>query len=84
MSQLDGLVWQSLVYVHDSALDGLAGPDTNTRCETPRHQFGEAKPPAGWVELLWYPKGDKTVVRCWKTCEDCHVDMAKGAERVPA
>jgi hypothetical protein len=84
MSQMEGLIWHSLVYVPGNDLDGLSGPDQNTRCETPRHPFGEPKPPAGWVELLWYPGGDRTVARCWKTCEDCHIGMASTAERVPA
>lgn len=83
MSQIDGLIWLSLIYVPGNDLDGLAGPDQNTRCETPRHPFGEPKPPARWVELLWYPDGDRTVARCWKTCEDCHVAMADTAEKVP-
>jgi hypothetical protein len=80
-TDLEGLVWMSLVYQPGNDLDGLTGPDQNTRCETPRHKFGEFKPPAEWLELLWYPHGDRTVARAWKTCEACHVAMAEGAER---
>lgn len=81
---MEGLVWHSLVYQPANELDGLTGPDTNTRCESPAHKFGEFKPPAEWIEMLWYPKGDKTVARCWKTCEQCHVGMAQSAERTGA
>lgn len=83
LETLNGVVWHSLVYNSGDDLGGLAGPDTNTRCETPRHKFGEFKPPAEWLELLWYPHGDKTVARAWKTCEACHVAMAQRAEETP-
>lgn len=81
---VEGLTWNSFAYVHDDELNGYAGPDKNTHCESPRHQFGEAKPQAVWIEMLWYPKRGFTAVRCWKTCENCHVDMAHLAEKVPA
>lgn len=79
---LEGLVWTSLVYQSTDPVDGLTGPDTNTRCESPRHKFGESKPPAEWVELLWYPTTTQRAARCWKTCEECHVGMAQLAENV--
>lgn len=78
---LEGLVWHSLVYQPDGDLGDFAGPDQNNRCESPRHRFGEFKPPAEWVELLWYPTTSKIVARCWKTCEACHVAMAQVGER---
>ena len=78
-SAMEGLVWHSMAYDPDNDLDGLTGPDANTRCEAPRHGFGTVKPPARWLELLWYPNGNKTVARAWKTCEECHVAMAATA-----
>jgi hypothetical protein len=77
---LPDLTWTSLAYDPQNQLDGIAGPDTNVRCETPRHRFGEVKPQAAWLEILWYPEGDRSVARAWKTCEDCHVRMANTAE----
>lgn len=77
---IEGLVWLSLVYQSTDPMDGLTGPDANTRCESPRHRFGSARPLAGWIEMLWFPHSDRRVSRCWKTCEDCHVEMAKSAE----
>jgi hypothetical protein len=78
---LEGLVWQSLVYNPHDTVGDLAGPDLHNRCETPRHRFGDSKPLAGWLEMLWYPHGDKTVARAWKTCEECHVLMSATAEK---
>lgn len=78
---LEGLVWHSLAYDPYDSVAEFAGPDQNTRCEAPRHRFGDYKPMAAWVELLWYPKTTKTVARSWKTCEECHVAMATAAER---
>lgn len=79
---LEGLVWHSLVYTPHNTLDGLTGQDRNIWCEAPRHTFGDHKPQASWLELMWYPQGDKTVARAWKTCEECHVGMAQLAENV--
>ena len=81
MTENDMPTWTSLVYKSAAAVDDLTGPDKNTRCESPRHPFGQPKPEAEWVEMLWYPEGDKSVARCWKTCENCHVAMAASAER---
>lgn len=83
-AQLEGLIWHSLVYVPYDPVAGFAGPDTNTRCEAPLHRFGDHKPQAGWLEMLWYPNGDKTVARAWKTCEECHVMMSATAEKESA
>lgn len=80
---VEGLTWNSFAYLSEDEVDGLTGPDQHTRCESPRHKFGEVKPPAAWVEMLWYPKRGFTAARCWKTCEDCHVAMVRSAEKVP-
>jgi len=74
------LVWMSLVYQPDDPIDALTGPDKHAACETPRHKLEAFKPPAEWIELLWYPHTTKIVARCWKTCEACHVGMARTAE----
>lgn len=78
IEQLLGLEWKSMLYQPDTPIG--AGPDTNVRCESPRHRFGEFKPPAEWLEMMWYP-GEETVARAWKTCEACHVAMAAAVER---
>jgi hypothetical protein len=78
--QLEGLTWNSFVYQPTHPVDGFTGPDRETRCEAPRHRIGDRRPPAAWLELLWYPER-LTVARSWKTCDDCHVGMAASAER---